>query len=40
LELLPITTNQNIVEQPDPTPSTPQKQKDSEGETFTLDFDL
>ncbi|RAM49895.1 MAG: hypothetical protein C6Y22_19010 [Hapalosiphonaceae cyanobacterium JJU2] len=35
----PITTNQNI-EQPPPTPSTPQKQKDSDGETFTLDFDL
>ncbi len=38
--LTPITTNQNIIEQSDPTPSTLQKQTDSDGETFTLDFDL
>jgi hypothetical protein len=38
--LTPITTNQNILEQPDPIPLIPQKQKDSDGETFTLDFDL
>ena len=36
----PITTNQNKQEQPRTTPSTLQKQGDSDGETFTLDFDL
>jgi len=36
----PLTTNQNTVEQPTTTPSILQQQEDSDGETFTLDFDL
>ena len=36
----PMTTDQDKVEQSPPTLSTPQTQEDSDGETFTLDFDL
>ncbi|MBD2357462.1 hypothetical protein H6G41_23080 [Tolypothrix sp. FACHB-123] len=36
----PNATKQNLEEQSTPTPSTHQQQEDSEGETFTLDFDL
>ena len=36
----PMTTNQDIIEQSPQTLSTPQTQEDSDGETFTLDFDL
>ena len=36
----PITTNQNKLEQPELSSSTLETQKDLDGETFTLDFDL
>ena len=36
----PMTTDQDKVEQSPSNLSTPQTQEDSDGETFTLDFDL
>ena len=36
----PVTTIQSTVEQSPTTPSTHKQQEDSDGETFTLDFDL
>jgi hypothetical protein len=36
----PMTTNQDKIEHSEPTLSTPQTQEDSDGETFTLDFEL
>ena len=38
--LTPMTTNGDNIEQSEPTLSTPQIQEDSDGEAFTLDFDL
>ncbi|MBW4566008.1 MAG: hypothetical protein KME32_34010 [Mojavia pulchra JT2-VF2] len=35
-----VATNQNLTEQPVPMPSTLEIQNDSDGETFSLDFDL
>ncbi|MBD2200774.1 MULTISPECIES: hypothetical protein [Calothrix] len=36
----PSATKQNLEEQSTPTPSTQEIQETSDGETFTLDFDL
>ncbi len=36
----PIATNPSQQDQPPSTPSPPENPKDTDGETFTLDFDL
>ncbi|WP_193200971.1 hypothetical protein [Nostoc sp. MG11] len=36
----PINTESNQLIQPTPQPSTIEKQEDSDGQTFSLDFDL